>query len=60
MSPMSLRRYLLPLALTLIAANVIAVGLTHPGVGPVEHVTLAALAALLLVTAFRLVRRTAA
>jgi len=50
----------LPVALVVIALNVVAIELTHPGVGPVEHLALAAFAALLLVTAFRRARRATA
>jgi hypothetical protein len=55
-----LRRYLLPVVLVVVAANVTAQALTRDGVGPVEYVTLTALVALLLSTAFRLARRTPA
>ena len=58
MAPMTLRRSLLLLALVVITGKVIAVALTRHGVGPIEYVTLAAIVALLLVTAFRLTRRT--
>jgi hypothetical protein len=37
-------------------AKLIEVGVTRDGVGPFEHVTLAAAAALILLTALRLIR----
>jgi hypothetical protein len=54
---MRLRPFIVPLALVAIAAKLVELAATRDGVGPFEYVTLAALVALLLQTAFRLSRR---
>ena len=51
------RSLILPLLLVALAANLIKLGVTRDGVGPIEYVTLAALIVLVLLTAFRLSRR---
>ncbi|HEY5659211.1 MAG TPA: hypothetical protein VIR59_00375 [Gaiellaceae bacterium] len=54
---MRFRPLVLPLALIAIAAKLIQLAATRDGVGLFEYLTLAALVALLLQTAFRLSRR---
>lgn len=54
---MRFRPLVLPLALIAIAAKLIRLAATRDGVGLFEYLTLAALVALLLQTAFRLSRR---
>jgi hypothetical protein len=57
MLPMRRRRFIFAVALVGIAVKLIEIGVTRHGVGPFEYVTLAALVALLLLTAIRLLRQ---